>query len=170
MACKTECQERVSQNSYLEEHLWDQCQEFTGTTSAMSQYPNRGERKHLQVSPRRQVMPRLRSWQEGLYRVCHQEQENNEDSPVAQPRCQVRHPSDHVLAASVLFPLQAYLSFLHAPRHLLAAQLLKKHRLTFRNPFSPSSIFFVFFCFLRQISPKLTSAANPPLFAEEDWP
>ena len=24
--------------------------------------------------------------------------------------------------------------------------------------------------FLRSISPKLTSAANPPLFAEEDWP
>ena len=27
------------------------------------------------------------------------------------------------------------------------------------------------FCFfLRKISPELTSAANPPLFAEEDWP
>ena len=24
--------------------------------------------------------------------------------------------------------------------------------------------------FLRKISPKLTSAANPPLLAEEDWP
>ena len=24
--------------------------------------------------------------------------------------------------------------------------------------------------FLRKISPVLTSAANPPLFAEEDWP
>ena len=24
--------------------------------------------------------------------------------------------------------------------------------------------------FLRKISPELTSAANPPLFAEEDWP
>ena len=23
---------------------------------------------------------------------------------------------------------------------------------------------------LRKISPELTSAANPPLFAEEDWP
>ena len=25
------------------------------------------------------------------------------------------------------------------------------------------------FYFLRKISPELTSAANPPLFAEEDW-
>ena len=24
--------------------------------------------------------------------------------------------------------------------------------------------------FLRKIRPELTSAANPPLFAEEDWP
>ena len=30
-------------------------------------------------------------------------------------------------------------------------------------------IFFLLF-FLRKISPELTSAANPPLFAEEDWP
>ena len=29
---------------------------------------------------------------------------------------------------------------------------------------------FLFVCFLRKISPELTSAANPPLFAEEDWP
>ena len=29
--------------------------------------------------------------------------------------------------------------------------------------------FFLFFFFLRKISPELT-AANPPLFAEEDWP
>ena len=28
----------------------------------------------------------------------------------------------------------------------------------------------IFFFFLRKISPELTSAANPPLFAEEDWP
>ena len=28
----------------------------------------------------------------------------------------------------------------------------------------------LFFFFLRKISPTLTSAANPPLFAEEDWP
>ena len=27
-----------------------------------------------------------------------------------------------------------------------------------------------FFVFLRKINPELTSAANPPLFAEEDWP
>ena len=27
-----------------------------------------------------------------------------------------------------------------------------------------------FFFFLRKISPELTSTANPPLFAEEDWP
>ena len=31
-----------------------------------------------------------------------------------------------------------------------------------------SAISFLFF--LRKISPELTSAANPPLFAEEDWP
>ena len=28
----------------------------------------------------------------------------------------------------------------------------------------------LFFSFLWKISPKLTSATNPPLFAEEDWP
>ena len=28
----------------------------------------------------------------------------------------------------------------------------------------------ILFLFLREISPELTSAANPPLFAEEDWP
>ena len=28
----------------------------------------------------------------------------------------------------------------------------------------------LFFIFLRKISPELTCAANPPLFAEEDWP
>ena len=33
-----------------------------------------------------------------------------------------------------------------------------------------SHLFFVVFFFLRKISPELTSAANPPLFAEEDWP
>ena len=31
-------------------------------------------------------------------------------------------------------------------------------------------VFLFFFFFLRKISPELTSAANPPLFAEEDWP
>ena len=31
--------------------------------------------------------------------------------------------------------------------------------------FHPNQIFF-----LRKISSELTSAANPPLFAEEDWP
>ena len=30
--------------------------------------------------------------------------------------------------------------------------------------------FILFIVFLRKISPELTSAANPPLFAEEDWP
>ena len=30
--------------------------------------------------------------------------------------------------------------------------------------------FFVFVFFFRKISPELTSAANPPLFAEEGWP
>ena len=34
-----------------------------------------------------------------------------------------------------------------------------------------SYIFFLFFILLlRNISPELTSVANPPLFAEEDWP
>ena len=34
-----------------------------------------------------------------------------------------------------------------------------------------SSVFFQdFLFFLRKISPELTSAANPPLYAEEDWP
>ena len=31
-------------------------------------------------------------------------------------------------------------------------------------------LFFSFFFFLRKISPELTSAGNPPLFVEEDWP
>ena len=30
--------------------------------------------------------------------------------------------------------------------------------------------FYFLFHFLRKISPELRSAANPPLFAEEDWP
>ena len=38
-------------------------------------------------------------------------------------------------------------------------------QLTNSNP-SPPPLFF----FLRKISPELTSAANPSLFAEEDWP
>ena len=29
---------------------------------------------------------------------------------------------------------------------------------------------FIIFFFLRKISSELTCAANPPLFAEEDWP
>ena len=33
-----------------------------------------------------------------------------------------------------------------------------------------SSLALYLFIFLRKISPELTSAANPPLFAEEDWP
>ena len=32
------------------------------------------------------------------------------------------------------------------------------------------SLIVSLFSFLRNISPELTSAANPPLFAEEDWP
>ena len=37
---------------------------------------------------------------------------------------------------------------------------------------SESSLLFIylFIYFLRKISPELTSAANPPLFAEEDSP
>ena len=31
-------------------------------------------------------------------------------------------------------------------------------------------LFVSLFLILRKISPELTSAANPPLFAEEDWP
>ena len=31
-------------------------------------------------------------------------------------------------------------------------------------------IYIYFYFLLREISPELTSAANPPLFAEEDWP
>ena len=34
---------------------------------------------------------------------------------------------------------------------------------------TPSHVGASFF-FLRKISPELTSTANPPLFAEEDWP
>ena len=33
-----------------------------------------------------------------------------------------------------------------------------------------SGLFESFLFFLRKISPELTSAANPPLFAEEQWP
>ena len=37
--------------------------------------------------------------------------------------------------------------------------------------FFPFLLFGVFvFFFLRKITLELTSAANPPLFAEEDWP
>ena len=36
--------------------------------------------------------------------------------------------------------------------------------------FSLSSLLDLFFSFLRKISPELTSATNPPLFAEEDGP
>ena len=35
--------------------------------------------------------------------------------------------------------------------------------------FHKETRFYLFFLFLRKISPKLTSTANPPLFAEEDW-
>ena len=36
------------------------------------------------------------------------------------------------------------------------------------NGNDPEYHFFLFV--LRKISPELTSAANPPVFAEEDWP
>ena len=42
----------------------------------------------------------------------------------------------------------------------------QKDRHTRRNIHSIRLIFF----FLRKISPELTSDANPPLFAKEDWP
>ena len=35
--------------------------------------------------------------------------------------------------------------------------------------FFPKQVFIYLF-FPRKISPELTSAANPPRFAEEDWP
>ena len=43
---------------------------------------------------------------------------------------------------------------------------VKLHRL--KTGFADEFLLFV--CFLRKISPELTSATNPPLFAEEDWP
>ena len=33
-----------------------------------------------------------------------------------------------------------------------------------------SLIFIFYFNFFRKVRPELTSAANPPHFAEEDWP
>ena len=43
----------------------------------------------------------------------------------------------------------------------------------FTSPMAPQNLYiklFLLFFFFRKISPELTSAANPPLFAEEDWP
>ena len=40
--------------------------------------------------------------------------------------------------------------------------------LLYNENLSPNSHLFIYF--LRKISPELTSAASPPLFAEEDWP
>ena len=36
--------------------------------------------------------------------------------------------------------------------------------------FPPTFFIVEIFFFLRKISPELTSATNPPIFAEEDWP
>ena len=41
---------------------------------------------------------------------------------------------------------------------------------TFFLPLDSFSFLINSLFFLRKISPELTSAANPPLFAEEDWP
>ena len=42
---------------------------------------------------------------------------------------------------------------------------------TFLSSFSSISLLpFYLFIFSRKISPQLTAAVNPPLFAEEDWP
>ena len=54
----------------------------------------------------------------------------------------------------------------------LTVQILIKEHLESKSKrkFSVSAMFcFVLFFFLRKITPELT-AANPPLFAEEDWP
>ena len=39
-----------------------------------------------------------------------------------------------------------------------------------RGPQRAKEISYFILFFLRKISPELTSAASPPLFAEEDWP
>ena len=39
-----------------------------------------------------------------------------------------------------------------------------------KEPFGNRPDYSVLFFFLRKISPALTSAANPPVFAEEDCP
>ena len=48
----------------------------------------------------------------------------------------------------------------------------KENHVFHRIPYLFYSIWYSVFWgfFLRKISPELTSAANPPLFAEEDWP
>ena len=51
---------------------------------------------------------------------------------------------------------------------------LSDHIIAFFSFFVCSKIYlivighYIYICFLRKISPELTSAANPPLFAEED--
>ena len=45
-----------------------------------------------------------------------------------------------------------------------------KERLTTDIRTQCATFLVSFVLFLRTISPELTSAANPPLFAEEDWP
>ena len=68
-------------------------------------------------------------------------------------------------------------SYIHNPKPsmyiLSSGKLLPLPHCTF---FSLINLYFPFllpllkFSFLRKISPELTSATNPPLFAEEDWP
>ena len=57
-------------------------------------------------------------------------------------------------------------SFEHPERSALNLKVCsnKKHTMVYINTL------ISFFFFLRKISPELTSVANTPLFAEEDWP
>ena len=59
--------------------------------------------------------------------------------------------------------LMSYIKFSLLMAHCKLQRQL--HKGSFRNPLYLST-----FVFLRKISPELTSAANLPLFAEEDWP
>ena len=58
-----------------------------------------------------------------------------------------------------------------SPHQLASGRRTKKQFPPGEGSHSPSLICagFFFFLFLRKISPELTTA-NPPLFAEEDWP
>src|SRR3712207_3496904 len=55
------------------------------------------------------------------------------------------------------------------PQKYIFAQSFRKSFLSNISLLASQQVQHSFF-FLRKISPELTSAANPPLFAEEDWP